>query len=109
MDKKPSVLATDPLASPRAKLLQDAIELVTKSRNNLYGPPSQDFARSAGMLNALGFSGPGGRPIRSVDMAYILNCVKLSRAMWSDQYDNPLDIAGYAACAWECIQEASNA
>ena len=104
-NKEPSILETGPLASPRAKLLQDAIELVTKSRNNTYGPPSQDFARSAGMLNALGFSGPEGRPIRSVDIAYIIICVKLYRAMWSDKYDTVLDIAGYAACAWDCIVE----
>ena len=96
--------------SPRAELLREAEALTTGDRNNQYGPPSQDFARSAGILNALGFRGPGDRPIRTHEVALILAAVKMSRLVWSpEKRDSWVDLAGYAACGFDCVAEEKNA
>lgn len=85
----------------RQKLLQETESLVSGDRNNQYGPPHQDFSRTAGMLNALGFR-LNGEPLRAHNIAMILSSVKLSRLVWSpDKRDNWVDLAGYAACGWE--------
>jgi hypothetical protein len=74
-------------------------------RNNQYGPPTQDFDRTAGILNALGYRGPGGRQISSHDVAVIQIGVKLSRLTWSPgKLDSWVDVAGYAACGYECAE-----
>lgn len=98
----PAVPATDP-ATPRAKLLDEAKGLITGDRNNTYGPPDQDFRRSADALNAYGYKGPGGRDLLPHDIAIMVMSVKLSRLVWSfDHSDSWLDIAGYSACGYEC-------
>lgn len=92
----------------RGELLSEAAAVVTGDRNNAYGPPDQDFSRTAEMLNALGFrvrAGDGStRLMLPEDVARVLMCVKLSRSMWSNRRDHWLDMAGYAACGWECIE-----
>lgn len=86
----------------RTDLLEEANSLVTGDRNNSYGEPHQDFARSAGALTALGYRGPNGRNLEAHDMAIIISTVKLSRLMWSPlKRDSWTDIAGYAACGYE--------
>jgi hypothetical protein len=98
--------------SPRAELLDEAKQLITGDRNNTYGPPTQDFARTAAVLNGLGF-----RTVRFSELegelvaedlqphhvAMILAAVKLSRLTWSpEKRDSWVDLAGYAACGHEC-------
>lgn len=90
-------------ASPRSRLLQDAESAVTGDRNNQYGPPTQDFQRTADALNALGFR-VLGQPLESHHVAIIVSVLKLSRLMWSPETrDSWLDLAGYAACGHECV------
>jgi len=107
--------ATRPLAglpsrkqSERAEVLTDASAAITGDRNNSYGPPDQDFSRTAGALNAFGYRGPDGRMLKGHDIAIILMTVKTSRLMWTPtKRDSWLDIAGYSGCGYECaIEEA---
>lgn len=94
--------------SPRASLLNEAKALVCQERNNDYGPPFEDFSRTADILDAMGYRGPGGRRLAAHDTAVILASVKLSRIVVSPQKrDHWADLAGYAACGHECADEES--
>lgn len=97
--------------SAREELLADATQAVTGDRNNTYGPPGQDFARTAEALSGLGFrltyhDDDGdlvAEDLAPHHVAMILATVKLSRLVWSpEKRDSWLDLAGYAACGWEC-------
>lgn len=88
---------------PREEVLDGAREAVLKSRNADYGPPDQDFTRSADLLTALFKSKLKERErFGASDIAKIMILLKLSRSTWSSKLDNWLDIAGYSACGWEC-------
>lgn len=92
----------------RSDVLRKAHDAITGDRNNAYGPPTQDFDRTAGVLNALGYRAPNG-PLRSHDVAIMIAAVKLSRLMWTpDKEDSWIDLAGYAACGYECVVENRN-
>ena len=96
--------STPPSSTPRGELLDGAKGLIEGDRNNQYGPPTQDFQRSADALNALGYRRPGGDPLRSFDIAILVSMIKFSRLMWSpEKRDHWEDIAGYAGCGWECV------
>jgi hypothetical protein len=98
-------LACGPSAAlaPRADVLEEAKGLITGDRNNSYGPPTQDFKRSADALNAYGYRGPAGRDLQPHDVAIMVMSVKLSRLMWTPaKRDSWVDIAGYAGCGYEC-------
>jgi Domain of unknown function (DUF6378) len=90
----------------RAEILDEAKVLICGDRNSQYGPPAQDFRRTADVLNSLGYRGPGGRELEAHDVAVIISAVKLSRIMWSPgKRDHWVDLAGYAACGYECVTE----
>jgi hypothetical protein len=92
--------------SPRGALLDNAKHLITGDRNNTYGPPTADFQRAAGILNAMGYRALGGRELLPHDIAILVMGVKLSRLTWKyDHQDSWTDTAGYAACGWECALE----
>lgn len=94
------------MTPPRATLLDEAKKIITGDRNNSYGPPTQDFTRTAGILTALGYRTEGGGPIKPHDVAIMVIAVKLSRLMWSpDKRDSWVDLAGYAACGHECVMD----
>jgi hypothetical protein len=97
-------------AIPRADLLDEARDLITGDRNNQYGPPTQDFARTAALLNACGYRRVDAEDtvhdILPSDVAIMLMQVKMSRMMHSrGKRDHYVDIAGYAACGYECALE----
>jgi hypothetical protein len=92
--------------NPRSDLLTLADELVNGDRNNQYGDPIQDFARTADMWTAY-LSGvaerEGGVIIQPSDVAAMMGLLKISRIAWSpNKQDSWADLAGYAACGWDC-------
>jgi hypothetical protein len=96
---------------PREELLREAITLTTGDRNNQYGPPTQDFKRTAALLTAFGFrfvpyEGAEPRPIKSHQIAIVAELLKISRKAWMPhKRDSWADTAGYAGCGWECVVE----
>jgi hypothetical protein len=96
------------VSSPRASILDEAKSLVTGDRNSAYGPPSADFQRSADAANAYGYRGPDGRSLAAHDIAILVSLVKISRLMWTpEKRDSWVDVAGYAACGYECVVETA--
>jgi len=81
----------------REDVLTEAITATTQERNNQYGPPHQDFSRTATMWSAY-----LGRPMSAHDVAAMMIMIKLSRIAWTpEDIDHWVDIAGYAACGYE--------
>ena len=113
LDKTDKRIPKNPeqLMTPRQLLLEGAISAVTQQRNNEYGPPTQDFARTAALATELGFrfeDGSGNYALEPHHVAMFMILLKLSRITWSsEKVDNWLDIAGYAACGHECVVEGS--
>lgn len=101
-----STILNETKPSPRAALLREAESLVCGDRNNQYGPPTADFDRTAGMLSAMGYT-RDGKPLVAHDVALIMAALKLSRLCWQPgKRDSWTDLAGYAACGWECAAAA---
>lgn len=89
----------------RGSVLDEAKRITTGDRNVDYGPPDEDFCRSAGMLNALfAHKFKDGESFASEDIAKIQIVIKLSRSVWSEKRDHWTDICGYGACGYECIE-----
>ena len=85
-------------------ILAEAERLVGTDRNTDYGPPAEDGVRAAGVMNALGYRGPGGRELSAHDWAIFMVAVKLSRLMVTPgKRDSWVDMAGYAQCGWESV------
>lgn len=74
-------------------VLEEAGRLTRTERQNQYGPPEQDFARTAAMWSAL-----KGIEFSAQDVALFMICLKLSRQTHQKKRDNWVDIAGYARC-----------
>lgn len=90
---------------PRQELLEEAIRLTTRDRNNSYGPPLQDFTRTAALWTALGFSF-NGETIQPHHVAMAMNQLKLSRLAWQpENRDSWADASGYIGCGFECAVE----
>jgi hypothetical protein len=104
----------------RKQVLGEADKLVNGDRNNTYGPPTQDFQRTADFWNIylmgvverkLGtrtltpeVAMVIGSLVDSWDIAAMMNLLKMSRLTWSPQkQDHWVDIAGYSACGAECV------
>lgn len=84
--------------NPRSDILLTAEELVNGDRNVQYGDPRQDFQRTADMWSAyLGYR------VEPHDVAAMMCLLKVSRIRWSPlKKDSWVDLAGYAACGWDC-------
>ena len=100
--------------SPRASALDEARQLITGDRNAQYGPPTQDFKRTAEMATSFGFRFVGhadapAEDLESHHVAIFQMLLKLSRLAWTPQKrDSWVDIAGYSGCGYECsVEEAS--
>jgi hypothetical protein len=86
----------------RSKILTDAEALINGDRNNAYGPPGQDFERTAIMWTAYL---DGRQILEAHDVAAMMCLLKLSRLSWQpDNQDSWTDLAGYAACGYETTQ-----
>lgn len=81
-------------------LLEHTRDIVGERREN-YGPPTEHFERTVGMVNAM-FGHLLKRPLTPAEWAQIMICDKLARHQEVARLDNLVDVAGYAACASEC-------
>lgn len=78
-------------------VLEEALRITKGDRNAQYGPPDQDFRRTAAMWSAL-----KGVEFEPREVALFMVCLKLSREIHQRKRDNWVDIAGYARCGSLC-------
>ncbi|WP_461522016.1 DUF6378 domain-containing protein [Porticoccus sp.] len=78
-------------------VLEEALRITSGDRNAQYGPPDQDFERTAGMWSAF-----LGHDISKSDVASMMIMLKCSRNTHQKKRDNWVDIAGYARCGAIC-------
>ena len=91
---------------PVAVQLLDTARAAVLDRHQVYGPPQEHFARTAGAINAL-FGSILRRPITAADWGRMMIVDKLARDMGPRPHpDNAVDLAGYAACLAECQASA---
>ncbi|HEY4001865.1 MAG TPA: DUF6378 domain-containing protein [Candidatus Xenobia bacterium] len=73
--------------------------LVHGDRGAAYGPPAQDFARTAALWTAvLGDKLAPGASITAHDVGLLMAALKLSRLAHGYHADSAVDLAGYAEC-----------
>ena len=85
----------------RTHMLHEAERLVNGDRNNQYGPPDQDFQRTADLWTIYL---DGKRIIEAHDVAVMMALLKISRLSWKPNHpDSWIDLAGYAACGYDII------
>ena len=82
-------------------VLEEALRLTSGDRQNQYGPPDQDFARTAALWSAL-FGHKLNAPFEARDVAMAMICLKLSRETHQRKRDNAVDGAGYFRCLHIC-------
>lgn len=78
-------------------VLTEAEGLVHGDRNQDYGPPIEDFTRTAGMVSAM-LAHKLKEPLTAEEVGLIMCCVKLSRQIHKPKRDSMVDLAGYAEC-----------
>jgi Domain of unknown function (DUF6378)/Domain of unknown function (DUF4406) len=103
-----------PNDSPRASALDEARQLITGDRNNQYGPPTQDFDRTARMATGYGFKfvDEAGtiHDLKGHDVAIFMILLKTSRLAWTPtKRDSWVDTAGYSGCGYECAMHEAQA
>lgn len=87
-------------------ILQEAIQLTTGDRNAQYGPPDQDFARTAALWTALfAHKLKDGESFANYEVAQAMICLKLSRLQHQKKRDSVVDGAGYFGCMDVCYRE----
>lgn len=87
----------------RETVLEEAARITSGDRNASYGPPNQDFQRTADMWTGL-FQGKlkDGEKFEPQDIAAAMILLKCSRQVHQKKRDNWVDIAGYAYCGNRC-------
>jgi hypothetical protein len=89
--------------TPRGDVLREAEFLITGDRNKTYGPPTQNFLHIAELLNTrFGHKLKPSARFNGSDVADLMILVKVARNISDTKRDNWVDIAGYAACGYEC-------
>jgi len=78
-------------------VLDEAKALIYGDRNEAYGHPADDYARTAGLWSAL-LGSKLREPISPGEAILCMICVKLSREAHRPKRDNRVDLAGYAGC-----------
>lgn len=78
-------------------ILEEALRITKGDRNASYGPPDQDFTRTAAIWSAL-----KGVTFEAREVALFMIALKLSRETHQRKRDNWVDIAGYSRCGSLC-------
>jgi len=91
-------------STPRGEVLEEARVLTEGARNATHGDPTINLTRCASMINAT-----FGTGFDATDIGLIYTLMKVARVVTGDKShrDSYVDMAAYAAIAWEC-QEASD-
>lgn len=88
-------------------ILQEAARITSGDRQAQYGPPDQDFRRTAGMWSELfAHMLRDGERFEPQHVAMAMIALKMSRQIHQKKRDNWTDLAGYAHCGNLC-DEAS--
>ncbi len=82
-------------------ILEEALRITSGDRQASYGPPDQDFQRTAAMWSAM-----KGVPFEAREVAMFMIALKLSRETHQRKRDNAVDLAGYARCLDICNRAA---
>ncbi len=85
----------EPNLQRKETVLEEAIRLVEGARGGDYGPPLDDFGRTAQLANVL-LARKLKEPLKAEDIPLIMICVKLSREANRPKRDNLVDLCGYA-------------
>lgn len=90
----------------RGRLLAEAARITHGDRNLSYGSPTQNFTDIASVWNVqFRHKLSEGQSFVPADIARAMVGMKLVRMIAADKFDNWLDIAGYAGCGWEALEE----
>ena len=94
--------------SNRELLLTQAISIVTQDRNSSYGNPEDNFRDIADFWNSYLTQRTKRRiMLNPQDVAHMMILMKVGRLTHNPSHaDSLLDIAGYAACGYDCQQAA---
>jgi hypothetical protein len=103
----PALVEDAPQKVERQSVLVEAQGLVHGDRNLQYGPPYDEYVRTSGMVNAM-LAHKLKEPLLPEEVAYIMECVKLSRQIFRPKRDNMVDGAGYCEVAQWIIDERAN-
>ncbi len=96
-----------PESEPKEDILDIAARITRGDRQSSYGPPDQDFRRTAEMITAmLRHKLAEGQQFETWEIAQMMILLKLSRLQHSKKRDNVVDIAGYARCMDVCYDAA---
>lgn len=92
----------------REQILRDALQIVTKDRNQDYGNPEDNFATIANYWTTYLQSKhliPRSENLVASDVAAMMILMKCSRLATSpNKLDHWIDIAGYSSCGGDCVQ-----
>lgn len=95
--------------TPRAGLLDEAREIISKDRSNAYGEPEDNFQRIADLWTAAGFT-HNGNPVSSWAVAIALDLLKTARIVNNPTHrDSWVDKAGYTGCGWQAVERGNHA
>lgn len=86
----------------REKCLREACEIVNGARNQTYGNVEENFDRIASLWSI--YLDTAVTPIDVAMMMVLLKTARVSTGGVS-HYDNYVDVAGYAACAYEITKK----
>lgn len=101
--KRSSSIKKSDVEQDTEDILEEALRITKGDRNASYGPPDQDFQRTAAMWSAL-----KGVEFTAREVAMFMIALKLSRETHQKKRDNAVDIAGYARCLDICNRAAGN-
>ena len=89
-----------PMLTERSAVLTEADDLINGARNEDYGTPRDNLGRTAALWNVQ-LGDKLNEPLTAQDVALLMIHVKMARVINRGNRDNFVDIAGYAAIAWE--------
>ena len=99
---------TNSVVPTREQILRDALQIVTKDRNQDYGNPEDNFSTIAEYWTTYLQSKhliPRSENLVASDVAAMMILMKCSRLATSpNKLDHWIDIAGYSSCGGDCVQ-----